>query len=207
MVKEKTDSSQQPVPICLIADEALACHVLWLFQTHDVQDGGSHVGQSTVLYGGRVVVGHVDKGNGIQRMSGVGRAVGIDGIVGITVVGNDDSLVVIGLGSLNYFAHAIVNGMHSLGNGIIDACMTYHVTVGEVHNDEVVLLCTDGCHKFVLHFVGTHLGLQVVGGHLWGCYENTILILIGRFAATIEEECYMSIFLRLGSVQLFLTLL
>ena len=48
-----------------IRDEALAGHVRRLLQSHDVQDGGSHVGQTAIPDGGTVVVGHVYKGYGI----------------------------------------------------------------------------------------------------------------------------------------------
>ena len=47
--------------------------------------------------------GYVNEGNGIERVGGVGSAVGILGVVGITVVGDDDNFIVAcTLGSFNH---------------------------------------------------------------------------------------------------------
>ena len=106
--------------LLVVLNQTLAGHVGGLLQSHDVQDAGSNVGQTAVLHGGAVVVGHVDEGHGVQRVSGVGRAVGVDGVVGITVVGNDDGLVVVGLGSLDHLADAVVDGPDGFGDGVVD---------------------------------------------------------------------------------------
>ena len=82
------------------------------------------------------------------------------------MVGDDDGLIIVGLGSLDDVAHAVVHSVYGLGDGIVDAGMAYHVTIGKVHDDEVILLGVDGTNELVLHLVGRHLGLQVVGGHL-----------------------------------------
>ena len=66
--------------LLVVLNQALAGHVGGLLQSHDVQDAGSNVGQTAVLHGGAVVVGHVDEGHGVQRVSGVGRAVGVHGV-------------------------------------------------------------------------------------------------------------------------------
>ena len=57
-------------------------------------------------------------------MSGIGGTIGIDGVVGITVVGDDDGLVVVGLGSLDDLTDAVVNGPDSLGDGVVDTSVT-----------------------------------------------------------------------------------
>ena len=93
----------------IVADEAFAGHVGRLLQSHDMEDGGSHVGQTTVLHCGRIVVGHIDERHGVERVSRVGRSIGVDGVVGITVVGDDNGLVVVGFGSLNHLLHAVVH--------------------------------------------------------------------------------------------------
>ena len=113
-------SANSPEIQSIVADKAFARHVGRLLQSHDVEDGGSNVGQAAVLHGGAVVVGHVDEGHGVQRVSGVGRAVGVDGVVGIAVVGNDDGLVVVGLGSLDDLANAVVDGPDGFGDGVVD---------------------------------------------------------------------------------------
>ena len=80
-----------------LLNQVLARHVSRLCQTHNVQDGRSHVGQYAILHLSVLVRCHVDEGHGVQRVSRVGGAVFVDGVVGIAVVGDDDDLVVIGL--------------------------------------------------------------------------------------------------------------
>ena len=80
-------------PRRLVLDQVHTRHVSRLFQAHDVEDRRSYVGQHTVLHLGMLVLRYIDKGNGVQRVSRVGRAVLVDGIVGITVVSNDDGFV------------------------------------------------------------------------------------------------------------------
>ena len=84
-----------------------------------MEDRGSHVGQSAVFHRCRVVVGDIDEGYGVQRVGGVGCAVGVDGIVGIAVVGDDDRLVVVGLGSLYHLLDALVDSPYGLGDGTL----------------------------------------------------------------------------------------
>ena len=122
------------------------------------------------------------------------------------MVGNDDSLVIISLGSLNHLLHAVVDSPYGFGNGIIYTCVAHHVAVSEVDHDEVVFVLVDGSHQFVLHLVSRHLGLQVVGSHLWRGHQDAVLTLKGSLATTIEEESHVCILLRLGSVQLLLAL-
>ena len=78
-----------------LLNQVLARHVSRLCQTHNVQDGRSHVGQYAVLHLSVLVRCHVDEGHGVQRVSRVGGTVFIDSVVGIAVVGDDDDLVVI----------------------------------------------------------------------------------------------------------------
>ena len=140
-------------------------------------------------------------------MSGIWCAIGIDSVVGITVVGNDDSLVVVGLSSLDHILHTVVNSPNSLGNSIVDTSVTYHVAVSKVNYDKVVLSLVDSSHQLILYLEGAHLRLQVVGSNLWTWHQDTILALVWLLASTIEEECHVSILLGLGSVQLLLALL
>ena len=139
-------------------------------------------------------------------MGSIGSAVGIDGIIGITMVGNDDSLVVVGLSCLDNVLDTVVNSPNGLGNGIVNTSVTYHITIGEVNNDEVVLVLVDSCHQLVLYFISRHLRLQVVGGYLWRRNQNTVLALERLLATTVEEEGDVSILLCLGSMQLLLAL-
>ena len=85
--------------------------------------------------------------------------------------------------------------------------MTYHISIGEVHHDKVILLGVDGTNELILHLIGTHLRLQVVGSHLRRRNQDTILTLVWCLATTIEEEGNVSVLLRLSGVQLLLALL
>lgn len=77
----------------LLVDEALACHLGWLFLAENAEHGGSYVCQSAICYVCILVVGYVDAGHGVERVGGVGSAVGVDGVVGVAVVGDDYSFV------------------------------------------------------------------------------------------------------------------
>ena len=72
----------------------------------------------------------------------------------MTVVGNDNGLVVIGFGSLDNFLHAMVNSPDGLSDGIINTGMSHHIAVGEVHHDEIVLLSINSAYQFVFYFIG-----------------------------------------------------
>ena len=85
--------------------------------------------------------------------------------------------------------------------------MPHHITVGEVHHDEIVFGLVDSSHELILHLVGTHLRLQVVGSHLRTWNQDTILTLVRSLTTTIEEEGHVSILLCLSGVQLLLALL
>ena len=67
----------------LVLNQVAACHFLRLLQSHDVQDGGSYVGQHAVGNLCLLVLRDVDEGHRIERVGRVGGAVGIDGIVAL----------------------------------------------------------------------------------------------------------------------------
>ena len=96
--------------------------------------------------------------------------------------------------------------MNSLSDSVVDTCMTYHITISEVNNDEVVLLSVDCTNQLIFYLVSAHLWLQVVCSHLWRRNQNTVLALVWSLTTTIEEECYVSILLCLCSVELLLAL-
>lgn len=146
-------------------DEVVAGHFGGLGDAHDVEDGGGNVGEDAVGHGGVLVGGHVNTGHGVERVGCVGGAVGVDGVVGVAVVSDDDDFIVGGFGCFNGVFHAVVNSFHGLLNGFVDAGVANHVAVGEVHYDEVVFLAADCLNEFVFHFVGAHFGLEVVGGN------------------------------------------
>lgn len=169
-----------------------------------MEDGRSNVSQTPVFDRRRVVVRNIDERNRIQRVGGVRRTVIIDGVVGIAVVGDDDSLVIIGLGSLDNLLYTVVDSPHCFGDGMVNTCVTHHVTIGKIHHDEIILLRIDSTDELVLYLEGTHLRLQVVGCHLRRMNQNAVLTLERLLAAAVEEESHVCILLRFGCMQLTL---
>ena len=186
----------------LIHNQVLACHLLGLLQAHDMENTGRHVGQNAVLHLCRLIIGHIDKRHGVERMGRVGRTIVVNGVVGITVVGNDNSLVARLLDCLDNLAHAGIYCHNGFLNGLINTRMTHHVAVGKVDNNEIVLVLADGCHQLVFHLIGTHLGLEVVGCNFGRRHQDAIFSLIGLLAPTVEEERNVGILLGLGRVHL-----
>ena len=106
------------------------------------------------------------------------------------MVGNDDDFVIVSLGSFYGILHTFVDSNYGLFDSRIDTGVTYHVTVGIVHHNEIVLLSTDSFHQLVLHFVSTHFRLQVVSSYLWRRNEDTVFVVVWSFTTTVEEEGY-----------------
>ena len=50
----------------LVCNQVFTRHIRRLFQSHNMQDGGRHVSQTTVLHRGAVVVRHIDKRHRVQ---------------------------------------------------------------------------------------------------------------------------------------------
>ena len=87
-------------------------------------------------------------------MGSVRCSISVDGVVSIAVVGYDDSLVSTCLGCLYDILNTVVDSVDSLSDSVVDACMAYHISVGEIDDDEVILLCHDSRTELVLHLVG-----------------------------------------------------
>ena len=60
----------------------------------------------------------------------------------------------------------------------------------------------DGGYQFIFHFIGTHLGFQVISSYFGRRNQNTILSLERSFATAVKEESNMGVFLGLGDAQL-----
>ena len=85
--------------------------------------------------------------------------------------------------------------------------MTYHVRVGKVNYDNIILIRLDCCNELVTYFICTHLWLQIISSNLRRFYKNSIFSFIWFLYAAIEEECYVSILLCLSDTCLFLAVL
>ena len=58
-------------------------------------------------------------------MSGVRGTVLVDSVVCITVVSDDDSLIIVSLSSLDNVLYAVVNSVNSLSDSVVDTSVTY----------------------------------------------------------------------------------
>ena len=67
--------------------QRMSCHGFGLFEPHQVEDRRGYVGQDTVADRFHAVGNHDDR-HRIERMSRIGRAVGIDRIIGVAVIGD-----------------------------------------------------------------------------------------------------------------------
>lgn len=72
----------------LVFDKVVTRHLIGLLESHDVKDRRCYVGKDTILYLGVLILRHVDKGHGVERVGSVGSAICILCIVGIAVVGD-----------------------------------------------------------------------------------------------------------------------
>ena len=108
-------------------------------------------------------------------------------------------------GSLYQIAHAGVNRFHGCLGGVEDACVTDHVAVGEVDNDDVVLAGEHAFNQSVAHFIGAHFRLEIVcrnGGRL---DKHSVLALVLLFYASVEEEGDMGVLLGFCNAELCLS--
>ena len=84
---------------------------------------------------------------------------GVEHLVGVAVVGGNDALAAVPDDLVHHAAGAFVHGLDGLDRRLHHACMAHHVAVGEVEDDDVVLLLVDALDDRVGHFIGAHLGL------------------------------------------------
>ena len=88
----------------------MSSHFFWLLYAEDVAEGWSHVSEDTVfeLCVG-VLFAHIHEWHWVQRVCGVRRTIGIDSIVAVAVVSDNDDLVVVLESSIYHFIHAFID--------------------------------------------------------------------------------------------------
>ena len=136
-------------------------------------------------------------------MSRIRRAVRIDGIVAVAVVGNDDDLISVLQSRLNHLVRALVDTFHRFHDSVIHTRVTDHVAVREIEGDIVEFLGLDSCHQRFRHFRSTHLRLQVVRRHFRTRNQYALLARVFCLATAVEEEGHVCELLRLRNTQLF----
>ena len=123
-------------------------------------------------------------------------------MISVTVVGDDDSFVTLCFSSFDYVFHASVNSHNSLLDCFVDTGMTNHVTVSEVHHDEIIFVFVDSVYQFILHFVSAHFRFQVVSGYFRRWNKDTVFVVERSFTTAVEEESNVSIFLCFSDMEL-----
>ena len=108
----------------------------------------------------------IDERHGVQRVRRVRSAIGIDSIVAVAVVSDDDNLVVVLECGIHHLVHAYIYRLYGFHDSVVHACVSYHVAVGEVERDIVVLLRVEGLAQRFGNLGRGHLRLQVVGRYL-----------------------------------------
>ena len=139
-------------------------------------------------------------------MSGVRSTVFVQSTVGITMVSNDNCFIILCFGSFDYILHASVYSDNSFLYSFVNAGMTYHVTISEVHYNEIVFVFVDGSYQFIFHFVSAHFRFQVISSHFRRWNEDTVFLVKRSFTSTVEEECHMGILLRFSDMKLALAI-
>ena len=167
-----------------------------------MEDGRSYVCQDSVLHLHSLVLCHVDERNRVDRVCRVRSAVCIEGMVCVAVISDDDSFITHLLRRFHHLIHALVNHLHGRFDGRIDTRMTHHVAVSEIRHNPVVPVSFERLDQFILHFEGRHLGLHVVGRHLWRVHQDAVFTFERLFTPPVDEEGHVCIFLSLSDVQL-----
>ena len=78
--------------------------------------------------------------------------------------------------------------------------MPYHVWIGKVNDDHIILPGLNCPGKFIAYLVRAHLRFQIIGGNLRRIHKNPVLIRL--LNAAVEEERHMCIFFRLCDTSL-----
>jgi hypothetical protein len=81
--------------------------------------------------------------------------------------------------------------------------MADHVGISKVEADEVHRPSLKVGKDGIPHLVGTHFGLEVIGGHFGGGNKDTFLARKGVFSAAIEEVGNVGVLLGFSNTDLF----
>ena len=134
----------------------------------------------------------------VGGVGGVGRAVGLEHLFAVPVVGGDEGLSAFFQEGIEDTTGAGIDGFDGPDRGGEDPGMTDHIGVGEVEDDEVIEAFLDPIDHLVGERDGAHLGLEVVGGDLGRRSHDTLLAGVGCLLAAVEEVGDVGVFLRLG---------
>ena len=123
--------------LSLLFYQAFSGHFCRLGNSHNLQDGWSDISQNAVIQSLSLFVGHPNARHRIQRMSRIRSTVGIDSIVGISMIGNNQYIVTIGLSGSHDLFDATVDRCYCLLDRCIHTGMSHHISVSEIQADKI----------------------------------------------------------------------
>lgn len=205
---------------CLLekGEEAAPQHLVGFLESHDVEDGGSDVGEESHHL---VFLLHED-GISLLSMVGGGDEPKRDGIGGmlrialsrlkvarffrIAVIGGDEYASPGAQNGGNEFGKAGVDVLNGFDRCRFDAGVSHHVRPGVVHEDKVVVVSIELFYNFVGDFVGAHFRLLVKAGDDGGGNKNVVFIGPSVLATAVKKVGYVCVFFRFGDAELFFIL-
>src|SRR5688572_18032787 len=128
-------------------------------------------------------------------MRGIGRAVCIDHIIRIAMIGSQENRIPILQGGGYYSLYAFINRFHGTDGRFPDTGMTYHICIGIIKTNKIRCPVFNFGNNGVRYFDGAHLGLQVISGNLWRWDHDSRFTFKGYLPAAAEEKCYMRVLL------------
>ncbi len=132
-------------------------------------------------------------------LDGSGFLVDFIHFIGVAVVGGDDS------NTLDFIHHgknsgkAQIERFHGNDGSFKITRMPYHVAVGEINPDILILAGTDGFNEFVGDFGALHPGTLFKGNHIGGNLQIGFIFL-GEFTGTVAvpKICDVPVLLGFG---------
>ena len=122
--------------------------------------------------------------------------------IGIAVICRQQDLTVLCQDGVYDLRYALIQGFDGFLCSLYDTCMTNHIGVGKIQDDQIVFICFDGFQNFFCYFISAHFRLQVVCGHLRRRNQDAVFVAVRCFHTTVEEEGYMGVFFCFRNAQL-----
>ena len=148
------------------------------------------------------VRGHHER-HGIQRVRGVRRAVRLEHVVRVAVIGGDHERTTGRLHRGDDVPEACVDGLDRRDRSADHAGVADHVGVGEVDDPEGGPVLAPAGDELLGNLPRAHLRLVVVGRHVAGARRQFApLVREGSLFSAVEEVRHVRVLLGLGDVQL-----
>ena len=97
---------------------------------------------------------------------------------------------------------ALVHRFYGCHCRVENACVAYHVAVGQVHDNKIQFSALYALQNLFRNQICAHLRLKIVGGYLRRRHKYALLAFVGLLHASVEEERNVSVLFRLGYAKL-----